>query len=325
MYRIIGGDRKEYGPVSGDDLRRWLAEGRLNAQSQAQAEGTAEWKPLTAFSEFADALRAQAGSAPSPGAPPPLSGAAWGQQILTREAGLRLGRCFSGSLRLLFGNFGLVLGASSIVWAASLLQLVPLADLVYKVLWGAVYGGFYVLLLKRIRGQSTALTEVFGGFKSGFGQLVLAGFISSLLGGIGFLFCILPGIYLTVAWVFCVPLVADKGLEFWPAMELSRKVVSRVWFQVFGLLLVAFLPMVIVSLVVIVKMMLMVVPVVQHIVTSWPADPARVKEMVLPIQQAALELGWLARVVFLFNLPFGAGALMHAYEDLFGTRPAQTA
>ena len=30
-YTIIGGDQKEYGPVTGDDLRQWMAEGRLNA------------------------------------------------------------------------------------------------------------------------------------------------------------------------------------------------------------------------------------------------------------------------------------------------------
>ena len=41
--------------------------------------------------------------------------------------------------------------------------------------------------------------------------------------------CILPGIYLGVAWIFTEALVIDKKLEFWPAMELSRKVVSRHW------------------------------------------------------------------------------------------------
>ena len=41
---------------------------------------------------------------------------------------------------------------------------------------------------------------------------------------------------------FSVPLVADKQMEFWSGMELSRKVVTRVWFQIFALVLVAFLP-----------------------------------------------------------------------------------
>jgi hypothetical protein len=59
MYRIIGGDQKQYGPISADDLYKWIAESRLNAQSLVQAEGETEWKPLSAFPEFADALAAK--------------------------------------------------------------------------------------------------------------------------------------------------------------------------------------------------------------------------------------------------------------------------
>jgi len=33
MYTIIGGDQKEYGALSAEDMRKWIAEGRLNAQT----------------------------------------------------------------------------------------------------------------------------------------------------------------------------------------------------------------------------------------------------------------------------------------------------
>ena len=56
MYRIIGMDGREYGPITADQLRAWIAEGRANGQTQARAEGAAEWKPLTEFLEFAQAL-----------------------------------------------------------------------------------------------------------------------------------------------------------------------------------------------------------------------------------------------------------------------------
>ena len=52
MYRIIGADGREYGPVPADQLRRWVAEGRANAATQALAEGATEWKPLGSLSEF---------------------------------------------------------------------------------------------------------------------------------------------------------------------------------------------------------------------------------------------------------------------------------
>jgi hypothetical protein len=54
MYVIIGGDGKEYGPVTGADLRRWISEERLNARSLVKAESDAEFRPLSTFPEFAD-------------------------------------------------------------------------------------------------------------------------------------------------------------------------------------------------------------------------------------------------------------------------------
>ena len=52
MYKIIGGDGREYGPVSPEQLRQWLTEGRLTPQSLAQAAGSTEWKPLVNFPEL---------------------------------------------------------------------------------------------------------------------------------------------------------------------------------------------------------------------------------------------------------------------------------
>jgi len=37
MYTIIGGDQKQYGPVTAEELRRWIAEGRADAQTQVLA------------------------------------------------------------------------------------------------------------------------------------------------------------------------------------------------------------------------------------------------------------------------------------------------
>lgn len=58
MYKVIGGDHKEYGPVSAEEVRRWIAERRLQPNSLIQAEGSGDWKPLSSFLEFAGALAA---------------------------------------------------------------------------------------------------------------------------------------------------------------------------------------------------------------------------------------------------------------------------
>ena len=63
MYRIIGGDQKEYGPVSADEVRAWIKERRLNASSLARSEGATDWKPLSLFPEFSSTLASLAAPA----------------------------------------------------------------------------------------------------------------------------------------------------------------------------------------------------------------------------------------------------------------------
>jgi hypothetical protein len=67
MYKIIGADGREYGPITAEQLREWIAEGRANAQTRAQAEGAAQWKPLTEYLEFAPALGRIPPQWPAPG------------------------------------------------------------------------------------------------------------------------------------------------------------------------------------------------------------------------------------------------------------------
>ena len=52
MYRIIGSDQKTYGPVNGRTVQQWIDEHRLIASSLLQAEGSAEWRPVSSFPEF---------------------------------------------------------------------------------------------------------------------------------------------------------------------------------------------------------------------------------------------------------------------------------
>jgi hypothetical protein len=56
MFKIIGADQKEYGPVSAEQIRHWIAEGRVNAHTKVQAAGAAEWKSAADFPDLAGAL-----------------------------------------------------------------------------------------------------------------------------------------------------------------------------------------------------------------------------------------------------------------------------
>ncbi|HVM47463.1 MAG TPA: DUF4190 domain-containing protein [Candidatus Acidoferrum sp.] len=65
MYRIIGADGRQYGPVAANDVLLWIAEGRVAAQTLALAEGAPQWKPLAQFVEFAPALAGRGAAPPA--------------------------------------------------------------------------------------------------------------------------------------------------------------------------------------------------------------------------------------------------------------------
>ncbi len=67
MYTIVGGDGKEYGPITAAHIREWLLDGRVNLQTRAKLDRENVWKTLGNFAEFAR----QTAAVPSvPSAPP---------------------------------------------------------------------------------------------------------------------------------------------------------------------------------------------------------------------------------------------------------------
>ncbi|MEO7413250.1 MAG: RDD family protein [Opitutaceae bacterium] len=52
MFTIVGGDGKEYGPVTTEQVRNWIATGRASLDTKAKAAGSDEWRRLGDFAEF---------------------------------------------------------------------------------------------------------------------------------------------------------------------------------------------------------------------------------------------------------------------------------
>jgi len=109
------------------------------------------------------------------------------------------------------------------------------------VVGGPLLGGLCLYYLKKIRGEQSNIETAFSGFRVAFVQLFLANLAIWVLMIIGFLCLILPGLYLAVSWMFALILVIDKRLDFWPAMELSRKIITKHWWKFFGFWLVLLL------------------------------------------------------------------------------------
>jgi TM2 domain-containing membrane protein YozV len=100
MYKIVGVDGRPYGPVSAEEIRRWISENRANSQTLAQMEGDAGWKMLGLFPEFAGEWRA----VPPPIALPPPIAARAANKIPAGVCGILLG-CF-GVHKFILGYTG---------------------------------------------------------------------------------------------------------------------------------------------------------------------------------------------------------------------------
>jgi len=114
--------------------------------------------------------------------------------------------------------------------AASLLSIPVLLPILAAII---------MLGIKRAGDHKISLSALFDYYIDVW-PLVLASILMNLLIMLGLLFFILPGIYLGIAYIFTFPLIIDKRLGIWEAMELSRKAVSKRWFKffVFNLLMI---------------------------------------------------------------------------------------
>ncbi len=115
-----------------------------------------------------------------------------------------------------------------------------LRGLVLAPVTAPLLAGVYMLSIKRVGGEPVGPSEVFAYFRH-LPKLLLITIMSTVLIYAGLLFFVLPGIYLTVAYVFAVPLMLDKHLSPWESLETSRKAVSHHWFSICGTGLVVYL------------------------------------------------------------------------------------
>jgi len=108
MFKVMGMDGKEYGPVSTEQVRTWIGQGRLNAQSRIKAEGAAEWGTLKDVPEFAALV-----TIPQPAAAPWLPT----PEAPVRTSGLAIAALVCGLFGFLIlpGLVGIILGVVALI------------------------------------------------------------------------------------------------------------------------------------------------------------------------------------------------------------------
>ena len=127
-----------------------------------------------------------------------------------------------------FIGFFLVNAAIGLILCA-----IPLLGwLLYFAVSPALIMGNFIVSAKLLQRQTPGFRDFFAGFHF-FLPLLLLSLVTSILIAIGLALLIIPGIYLAVAYLFTSCLVIDRRLDFWPAMELSRRTVNPLWFAIF--------------------------------------------------------------------------------------------
>jgi hypothetical protein len=243
--------------------------------------------------------------------------------------------CIGRGWMLVRRNFWLCVGSTFLVHLLIFTAgLLPPSGLILQ---GPLVGGLYWMILKCLRGEPATVGDAFQGFSRGWGHLIGV----SLLTTLAIVPCLVPGlvavalvnrgtgnpsiggvllgiallligvgvaIYLTVGWIFALPLVTDKRLEFWPAMTLSRRIVGMHWWQIFGLLFLT--GVLLVGILLAGVLLFFLVTAIGFGATGDPGIAVAI----------GVLLGFLLLLALLTLLPLAFSALMVAYEDIFRRR-----
>jgi hypothetical protein len=138
--------------------------------------------------------------------------------------------------------------------------------------------------------------ETYAAVRPRLASAIIAGILAAIGIGIGFILLIIPGLYLLTIWSMVIPVVVIEGRSAGEAFTRSHDVVRGNWWSVFGLIIVTFLLVAIVSII--------------------------VRLIFSPLPQF-IEV-WLGSLVAdSLTVPFAAAALTTAYFTLVDLKGAQ--
>ena len=112
----------------------------------------------------------------------------------------------------------------------------------YMILYSALlapplYSGFFLVANKISRGETVIYPDYFGGFRFWL-PLVVISLLGQVLVALGLFALVIPGVYLAVGYLFSLLMGIFGGVDVWSALEWSRKLITRNWWQFFALLMI---------------------------------------------------------------------------------------
>ncbi len=110
-----------------------------------------------------------------------------------------------------------------------------IASIIFTGLLYPMWTGIVIMGIHRSVGENISLAYIFK-YINKFIPVVIAGFFMSMLTQLGYFLLFLPRIYLSISYMFALPLVCEKDLSPWQALETSRKAIHHNWFLFAGII-----------------------------------------------------------------------------------------
>ena len=163
--------------------------------------------------------------------------------LLKKNYTVKIGAYISAGLEIFKKNIGGFVGFTIVLILINLIlaqinkSASPVGSLISLFISGPLNAGSLIVAFKVLRNRETTFGDFFRGFNH-YVPLFMLSLVSGVLILLGCVLFLIPGLYLAVAYAFALPLVLDKKMNFWDAMEFSRKLISKNWFSFFGFMLV---------------------------------------------------------------------------------------
>ena len=221
QYWVTGVDGREYGPVDLSTLLSWVREGRVIATTRIRVNDTTV--------EAASIPELAAAFMPPPANPvPPIA------TVVAIPNEFKAWEFIGLAWELVKPHWAL-LGAMFLV--LGLVGSVPrVGPFLSLLLGGPLMIGIYRSLRGLLAGRPPSFNMMFEGFDQFLPALLLV-LVSGVLVALGFVALIVPGIILSIMWIFSLPLLAEREMDFWAAMTESAEITRGYRWELFGLML----------------------------------------------------------------------------------------
>ncbi|MCD4825875.1 MAG: DUF975 family protein [Phycisphaerae bacterium] len=246
-------DGKQYGPVSLEELKQWIANGRVKPENLVWMSEMTDWVPASSVPELNAVIAAAVtGGAIPPSLPPQAANPYAANSYYAGQAGAMPGAApeqigtggqtpnanlTAKARNLLAGRWGLPIGFCLLLFLISFVyhSIPNLGQLVGLILDGPFYVGSALFFLTFAQRRNAQIGQMFHGF-SMFGTALAAYLLMSIFIFLWMLLLIIPGIIASLAYSQTFYLLAiNPGMGAMDAIRQSKQMMEGKKWKLFCL------------------------------------------------------------------------------------------